>query len=231
MMCRGFTLIELLVVISVIALLAGLLLPGVKLVVESARASRCANNLNQIKLASDLYTADWDGYWAPSYYDDTIQTPVNAVTLLTDYIIKSSNSKADNTVWTCPSRIKAPTQWPLTYGLNTSLHFYVQAAPFTICHQSACKRASEVVEIADAAQASPGNTSGAWLQNTGSNTYSQRATLIDSNIDVGENDDHGSYTVRYRHTGQTRVNLMYADGHAGSAPQNTLCYGNFSIAY
>ena len=229
---RAFTLIELLVVISIIAVLAAMLMPCIKLIIESARSARCASNLRQIKMGSDLYTADWDGYVVPASYDDGVLPKVSAPTILTDYINKASSSRTEKTVRTCPSRILTPTQWPMTYGFNTNLHYIILAPTFNSFHQSAMKRPSEVVEIADAAQASGAGTSGSWLQLFGGNSaYSARATLIDANSDVNENDDSGAYTVRYRHSQQTRVNLMYIDGHSGSAPQYTLTYSNFSLAY
>ncbi|HAB15922.1 MAG TPA: type II secretion system protein [Verrucomicrobiota bacterium] len=54
----GFTLIELLVVIAIIAVLAGLLLPGLSRATEASRRVACLGNLRQISQATQLYASD-----------------------------------------------------------------------------------------------------------------------------------------------------------------------------
>ena len=76
-MRRGFSLIELLVVITIIAVLAGMLLPTMSMVRNVARQMVCTTNLRQLQLANIGYTVDWDGVYVPQFRYDT---PTNAMT-------------------------------------------------------------------------------------------------------------------------------------------------------
>src|SRR6266850_1328763 len=58
---KGFTLIEMLVVIAIIAILAALLLPALSSAKGKGKQVACLNDLKQLSLAAQIYTADNDG--------------------------------------------------------------------------------------------------------------------------------------------------------------------------
>jgi prepilin-type N-terminal cleavage/methylation domain-containing protein len=64
---RGFTLVELLVVLAIIGLVAGLLLPGLAGVQARSKQVACVNNLKQMALSAQMYSADNNGKLAENF--------------------------------------------------------------------------------------------------------------------------------------------------------------------
>ncbi len=125
---RAFTLIELLVTVSIIVLLASMLLPALKLVMEQAKVAKCTSNLRQIFVAVQVYGQDNDGLVVRSAYTANPGAPTHFWHgYLGDYV-DASNTGSDsiydlrqkNTVlWGCPEYVINPaTPWYTGYGFN-----------------------------------------------------------------------------------------------------------------
>ena len=124
-MKKNFTLIELLVVIAIIAILAGMLLPALGRVKETARSTSCLNNLKQIGVSFTMYQDSYDGT-NPPIYDKNCKgmwwTMLRWAGSLTENFCGSSyewinNKKRD---MACAEMIKTESGW-FNYTGNATL--------------------------------------------------------------------------------------------------------------
>ena len=130
---QGFTLIELLVVISIIAILAGMLLPAINMVREGARKANCGNNQRQIVLGMNVYANDNDQEWPVFYYvaaNAAISATVPSDAATSAFATMSTfenlavitGGDLSNKIFACPSNpsVKPPsTSMASAYGTAT----------------------------------------------------------------------------------------------------------------
>ena len=116
---EGFTLVELLVVIGIIAILIGILLPGLQQARRQANQVKCAASLKEVGNAFFLYAGDHKGAWPVSVHQITgagvtkvprIDVERRWSDLLAKYVTKAQIEKdadidkirAKSVLWGCP---------------------------------------------------------------------------------------------------------------------------------
>ena len=100
-MRHAFTLIELLIVMSIIAILAALLLGGMRVGLQVARQARCCSNERQIAMAMLGYAQDQRGLMPVPFVPQTVTYP--NVTL--EFILADQIDHAG--IWWCPANREA----------------------------------------------------------------------------------------------------------------------------
>ncbi len=195
----GFTLIELLVVISIIAVLAGMLIPAVNLVMIKAKQTACGNNQKQIALGAMAYASEQDGAW-PLWY------------------AKSDGTNAGRTTGNPPS---APAGTDVVATAGASLELLVAWSDGEIPRQSfACKATPQVKPAADY---NPGllsndGTPAGWI------TVAQLSYAYDWSVPGNGKSMRVVLTDRPTVDGSPHgrtVNAVFADGHLGTLTQTT----------
>lgn len=208
---HSFSLIELLIVVSVIAILAGLLLPALNAAREKAQTISCISKLKQLGLAFHQYVDDSDGFmhryrWELDPEDNNNQG-------YWPYVLEQAKYITINILW-CPGRLptgtaadayyrdwrKTPFKWSnwqswfAEYGYNQEL-----GPTFTsgISMKKLTQVKTPVRKIAYADSARHDRAVGSSLINYFYNTSS-------ANV------------VWPVHAKRSQANIAYADGHVGN---------------
>ncbi len=224
---RAFTLIELLTVIAIIGVLAGILIPVVGKVRESARVAQGVSNLRQIGAAVHLYAAQNRDLlpYGTEYNEGGAAVTDWALRLSAGYI--ASGLRADygggvqrHPIFTDPlARITNPAG---------TLHFSAHPRLFPRSDQPATnppmrigqlRRPAELVMVMDAGQdPANGNSLARAINVPGINTvYNPASSTLDDPVAITANNNSdttfGAGSIRYRLRNDSAAKLLFADGH------------------
>lgn len=219
----GFTLIELLVVVAIIAVLAAILLPAVRIVRETARQSTCAAQLRQLGIALLLYADQNEGILPPRY--------ISNADLPAEWLADPLYSSGSTAVWTHPRLIGSTMDeiYDLVDGQAVAGRRSIFRCPST-------SLAVTNPNYGFSALASPDIWTpwGSWQGRIPMNRYRQRSLvallsetseprweLSPGNLQSGPADSSigwaagqlAPFTLIRRHN--DGVNLLFADGHTG----------------
>ena len=186
-----FTLIELLVVITIIAILAGMLLPALGNTRKKAREVTCAGNERQMYLAMIMYTGDYADYLPGNGTDKSY------------YYVKIEPYIKDRAIFTACRLQNAKDSLVPGYDAFNQRNVAYGAAYYTIPRSKYCK----IKQITK-----PGKK----IVFGDSRTSRQSGTAVgDEPTAVSY---AGTYAPDFsRHAG--RVNFIFADGNVKSLPQ------------
>ena len=206
---RGFTLIELLVVISIIAVLAGMLLPAVSLVRIVAKQSNCQSNMRQLGMGLQTYADDWDGNYMYAYsgpsrtWGKTLSDHMDG----DPFLFATRNLSA----WRCPENLVqlyrcdegGTSEINLSYGANGYVTYTGSWATEKRFFGGSVGMMHHTSELA------------AIIENI---CYRTEEWATDGLQSIGKDlsalSDKGVRRMRYPHKGRT--NVLYADMHTGS---------------
>ncbi len=213
----GFTLIELLVAIAIIAILAGLLLPGLARAKERARRVVCLSNMRQIGVALMLYADDYRRL--PVMHSQVVYYADNPEPSYLKLLLPYTQTR-QNGIYSCPSAKPSPIPDEVPTATSSTSYY-----------GNGVVMGRELREVLQPAAI-------VFLQETYNRVHV--AGLRPWKLDPGADPAEAEYTWWHDNISRTHElysalhdkggNLLFCDGHAEYRKGATLRSGDFGLS-
>lgn len=230
-----FTLIELLVVVSIIAILAGMLLPALTTARETARQIKCLGALKTMGTAVGSYSSVYSGWCVPFVLTSFTVDPW---TNNRDFVemIGVRTYQWDRTSWKrdffCPkakwsNSMSIIDKWMsagMVYGMPEP-----SATNGTILNFSSTAK----MKGYDIGKVKSPSTKFNFTENMGNNCsdYNARDPAIYYWVTKDNSDSRWSSAPAYRHSNDKSINVLYFDGHCANLNYKELMPTTMSSAW
>ena len=191
-------------VIAIIVILAAMLLPALSKAREKARSISCVNNLNAIMKVSMIYADDYDGY-GPAHYlkDGTKELVWNTMLSENQYLAPKSKSIR------CPSLVSEAHR-PDSWGTE-DVHYFYNSYGMRLDVSWNFNYVKGIKWHSAQDFPTPSDTP-VYADSVNKNNFQVQSSYIQGN-------KYG-HQMDLRH--QSKTNMVFLDGHAGSANQYEL---------
>jgi len=206
---RAFTLVEILVVIAIIAVLAALLIPAARGMIERSQSTRSTSNLRQIGAAVALYTTEHDGSFPflNATHErtgfGTIYWPLQLENTVLNHPRKHAHDGTKHRIFRDPTLPRSSSHVMSDYGGNPLVFLNAWASPTARPLRLLNVRSPSKTIMVSTAKEPPANRGSWWLHYdypTGGNTIA----VADARLIGGH------------------VGAVFVDGHVESIPGDKL---------
>jgi prepilin-type processing-associated H-X9-DG protein len=204
---KGFTLVEILVVTTTLLLLVALIVPALGSVIAKSHRAGCLSNLRAIGGGLQMHAADNNGWLPPESSSGANGKGKGAQwdSVIMPYLGIATGTEV-KTVFFCPaSKRYSPSKVPLSQNLSYGYNRYVAENLYGSGRMATIENPSKLILVSDLERAVDSNEN--YTTGGGKNNIIFISAKSEAIVD--------RMTYK-RHRGA--INLLFADGSAGSRP-------------